>query len=182
MPVVYIALWVLWPIATLAGGLALAPLTGLAAILLLPFCVARLRLPLYLWPLLAFLGFAAASSSWSPQPMVWADINFSEGRFNIKSEALRVGLLVPAMAVLWVALSSATSGTKLIIRRTALLALVAQAVIVALVSAFETDALALFAPLMANSGEGVQNISRNSLIMAMAAPSLILLASLNRSG
>ena len=43
MPVVYIALWVLWPIATLAGGLALAPLTGLAAILLLPFCVARLR-------------------------------------------------------------------------------------------------------------------------------------------
>ncbi|MBU6320515.1 MAG: acyltransferase family protein [Alphaproteobacteria bacterium] len=182
MPVVYIALWVLWPIATLAGGLALAPLTGLAAILLIPFCVARLRLPLYLWPLLAFLGFAAASSSWSPQPMVWADINFSEGRFNIKSEALRVGLLVPAMAVLWVALSSATSGTKRIIRRTALLALVAQAVIVALLSAFETDALALFAPLMANSGEGVQNISRNSLIMAMAAPSLILFATLNRSG
>jgi peptidoglycan/LPS O-acetylase OafA/YrhL len=148
---------------------------------MLPFCLNRMRIGLAIIPLVMFLLFAAVSTSWSPMPVAVADIDFAAGRFNIKSEVLRVGLLLPALAIFLSALGAASDRSLTRVRRVACLGLVTQLIVVTLLTVFEAEALELFSSLMSSSGEGVQNISRNSLIMAMAAPSLVLLTTVGRS-
>lgn len=165
--------WLLWPLIALAGGQGFAPLSGLIAILLLPLAAMRLRPRLYMIPLALFFAYAAASMSWSPRPTALVDFDFAAGRFDVRSEMLRVGLLIPAMAILIAAVSRLGDAGRERVGVIARRALVAQVAIVALLALFETQVLDLLSPLIPDRSEGVQNLSRNSLIMALAAPFLI---------
>jgi O-antigen ligase len=126
-------------------------------------------------PLAAFFAFAAASAMWSARPFKFGDISFMELRFNIGSDVASVGLLFAAIAAMMAAAMGLNEAERKLVNVLARVALLVQLVIVSLLAAFEPEALKLFAPLMANSAEGVQNISRNSQIMAVAAPTLALL-------
>jgi len=174
-------LWILWTPLAFAGGLAFSPVVGLAAVATLPGVARRLRPKLYIIGLLAFLAFAAASTLWSPRPFTFIDINLAEGDFNVRSEVVRVALLMAALGVLLAVAARLDGGARRLVSSIATGALLVQLAVVAALTVFETQALELFSPLMPNSGEGVQNISRNSLIMAVAAPSLILGLAENRS-
>jgi O-antigen ligase len=175
-----LVLWVLivvgclWPFIALAGGLGFAPLLGIAAILTLPIGAPRMKLRLYMIAAFAALEFAFASSHWSPRPVEYFDINFLELRFTIKFEVLRLALGLLWAGVLASAAQTLTPQKARLLVRVVTIALLLQLVIVALLAIFEKQALELFAPLMPNSGEGVQNISRNGIIMALAAPLLIV--------
>lgn len=162
--------WILWPLLTFAGGLGLGSLMGVAALACSVSAVRGFRPRVYLLPLLAFFIFCGVSAMWSPREMALVDFDFSKMKFAVRSEMLRVGLLLVAVGALIAAASRLTDGRRRWVTRIAYAALIAQLVVVVLVSAFEADALRLFADFMAASSEGVQNISRNALLCALAAP------------
>ena len=163
-------IWILWPLLTFAGGLGLGSLMGLAALVCSVSAVRGFKAQAYLLPLLAFFLFCGVSAMWSPREMALIDFDFSRMKFAVRSEMLRVGLLLVAVGALIAAASRLTDERRRLVTRIATAALLAQLVVVVLVSAFEADALRLFANLMAASSEGVQNISRNALLCALAAP------------
>jgi len=162
-------IWILWPLLTFAGGLGLGSLMGLAALACSVSAVRGFRAQVYLLPLLAFFLFCGVSAIWSPREMALVEFDFSKMKFAVRSEMLRVGLLLVAVGALVAAASRLTDGRRRLVTRIATAALLAQLVVVVLVSAFEADALRLFAGFMAASSEGVQNISRNALLCALAA-------------
>ncbi len=166
-------IWVLWPVFAFAGGLAFAPLAGLAGLLLLPLAVRGFRFRIYMIAIGAFLAFAAASVMWSPRPFALIEMDFAAGDFHMRSEVLRVGLLFVALASVAAAAGRLSGKGASAVQQAAVGAMLVQLVVCALLAVFENQALALFAPMMANAGEGVQNITRNNQIMAMAAPLLI---------
>jgi O-antigen ligase len=170
--------WTLWPLLTLAGGQGLAPLSFVAA-LLIPASLPNLRLRLYMIPFAAFFAFAASSAMWSPRPFQLSDISFIELRFNISSDVTSVGLLFAAIAIMMAAAQGLDDAKRRLVNTFARGALLVQLVFVGVLAAFETQALQLVygeRPI----DEGVQNISRNSQIMAVAAPTLITLLAENR--
>ena len=174
VPWVLIAVGGLWPLIAFAGGLGFAPLLGIAAILTLPVGAPKMKLRFYMIAVFAALEFAFASSQWSPRPVEFFDINVFELRFTIKFEVLRLSLALLWGGVLASAAATLTPQRARLLVRIVTVALLVQLAIVALLAIFEQQALALFAPLMPNQGEGVQNISRNGIIMALAAPLLIV--------
>jgi O-antigen ligase len=171
--------WTLWPLLAFAGGLGFAPLSFIA-VLLIPASFRNLRLQFDMAPLAAFFALAAGSIAWSPRPVELSDISFTEHRFDISSDVTSVGLLFGAIAVMMAAARGLSDSDRRRVNTFACVALLVQLVVVGLLSAFETQALELFAPLMPSPDEGVQNISRNSLIMAVAAPTLVLLLAQGR--
>jgi len=164
----------LWPLAAFAGGLAFAPLAGLAALLLIFPAVRDFQFRPYMAGVLLFFQFAAASAVWSPLGTPFAEIDLASLDVHLRSDVARVGLLLPALGVLFAASQKLTSARASFLTDAVTLGLVAHLIIVCLLAAFEEEALALFAPLMPDSGEGVQNISRNSILLAVAAPVLII--------
>ena len=70
--------FVVWPVIAFVGGLAFAPLTGLAAIFTSPVSLPRLRIRFYIVVLVAFFAYAAASALWSPQPMAFVSIDLAK--------------------------------------------------------------------------------------------------------
>lgn len=166
--------WALWPVFALGGGLALAPLNALAAILLAPGVLrsGALRLAPYMLVIAAFLAFAAVSTAWSARAFQFIDIDLAAGDINLRNEVLRVGLGLLASAIVIAAIvrmDPLRTGPVVI---AGLWALIAQVVVVGLLALFQREALALFAPMMSAEAEGVQNITRNALIMAAASPVL----------
>jgi O-antigen ligase len=176
--------WGLWSLLAFAGGLAFAPLTGLAGLLLAygVYSERSFTPRLYMLPLLLLLLWAAASALWSPRPFEFVDINLSEADFNVRSEVLRVGLGLLATAIIIAAASRLRLGQARAVLWVAAAAMAAQIVLVALTSFFEDEALDLFAPLMSARGEGVQNITRNSLIALTALPVFVALFPRSRAG
>ncbi len=172
-------LWVLWPLVALAGGLAFAPLCGLAALLLAPLFLMRapreFRVRLYMPPLLAFFVFAAVSVFWSPRPLAIVEFDFAHWQFSVRSEVARVGLLFLALGVLIACTGRLGLSSRRLVQRFALGALLVQVAIIGALTIFERQLLVLLSPLMSNSGEGVQNLSRNALLAAAAVPSIALL-------
>lgn len=165
--------WVLWPVLAFVGGLGFAILSAVAVILLLPSALRSMRPRLYMVALLAFLVFAGVSASWSPREVALVDFDFSKLRFDVRSEMIRVGLLVVAIGGLMAAASRMTETGRRRLATVAHAALVVQLIGLVVVTVLETQALEFFSDYMSGSDEGVQNISRNSLIMALAAPVLI---------
>lgn len=149
-------------------------LSGLAALLLLPSAVRSLRPRIYVGALLLFLAYAGVSATWSPREIVLLEFDFVAMKFAVRSEMIRLGLLVLAIGGLMAAASRMSEAGR---RR---LAVVSQAMflvqigVLVLLALFENQALELFSGFMPESGEGVQNISRNSLIMALAVPFLLI--------
>lgn len=167
------SLWALWPLLVLAGGLALAPLNGLGALLVLPGSFSRIRPGVYMIVLLAFFTYATLSALWSPfHPPVF-DIDLAKGEFNIRAATVRVGLQLAAIGVLMSAALRLGPTAKRAVIAISTAALFAQFLLV-LVLAYDANwVLDLFAPYMSARAEGVQNISRNALVMALAAPFLV---------
>jgi O-antigen ligase len=165
--------FVLWPLLTFAGGLAFPVLSAVVAIVCLPVTAHRLRPRWYMLPLAGFMIFTAVSALWSPRQFEWVEIDFAKGDINVRSEMLRVGLLFAALGVLMAAAHGWGVRTRRIVSGIALAALLLQVIIVLVLALYQQQALDLFSGLMSNSGEGVQNISRNSIFMAVAAPVLV---------
>ncbi len=165
----FILVLVLWPLVAFAGGLAFSPLVGLVALALMP-AARGIRFQPYMAVLAVFFLYAAASALWSPSAREIVDIDLAAGDFNVRSEVLRIGLLVLALGVVCAAGLRLDKDAVSRINLIALVAFSVQWVSVLLLALFEQQALQLTAPLMSSPGEGVQNITRNSLIMTAAAP------------
>jgi O-antigen ligase len=171
---VLIAVGVLWPLVALLGGLGYSPLILVAALLCLPAGAPKMKFRLYMFGLLAALEFIAASIRWSPQPFNFADIDLNAGQL-----ALHVGVLKVGAGLLWTAILMSAANTldpqqARNVVRVAAIAILVQLIAVAVLGVIEQQALAFFYPDPASRGEGVQNLSRNGIIMALAAPFLIV--------
>ena len=159
-----------WPLIAFLGGLAFSPLVGVAALLTSPASLPRLQLRLYMIALLAFFAYAAATAMWSPRPFDLIDFE----KLSVRSEVLRLGLLLAAGGALIAAARGISErGCRLIVR-VATVALLVQLCAVIALSTFELASIKLFYGPDAPADEGVQNITRNALIITAAAPLLIL--------
>ncbi len=167
-------MFALWPLAALAGGQLFTMLSALAALVFLPSVLRSLRPRLYFGLLAAFFIFAGVSTLWSPQPHVFVAFDFGQMKFAVRSEIVRLGLLLLAQGVLIAAALRADERTRAGVQRIAHVALFTQLGMLVLLTAFEQQLLDMLRPIVPDTGEGVQNISRNSLIMSIAAPVLAL--------
>lgn len=165
--------FVVWPVIAFVGGLAFAPLTGLAAIFTSPVSLPRLRIRFYIVVLVAFFAYAAASALWSPQPMAFVSIDLARGVFAVKSEVFRVGLALLAGGALIAATQSMSDRSRNLLGKVATVALLVQLISVIVLALFERQAISFFYGARPDD-EGVQNISRNSQIMALCIPFLVL--------
>lgn len=172
--------WLLWPLITLAGGLGFAPLTALVALLLAPLAIPRLRPRWYMLGILAFFVWAAITATWSPRQQPLFVFDFAQGDFAVRSETLKVGLLVPAAAILITAASRLNEARRTRILRISGWAFAVQLVIVLLLAIFEQPVLDFLTRWIPDQSEGVQNISRNNLIMALVTPFLVMFLIENR--
>ncbi len=158
-----------WPLIAFVGGLGFSPLTGIVALAASPASLPYLRIRLYALVLLLFLAYAAISVFWSPQP--FALINFE--KLSVRSEVLRLGLLLAAGGALMAAAQGLSDRSRVLIGRVATIGFAVQLVAVVVLSAFEAESIRLFygdGPM----DEGIQNITRNALIITAASPFLIL--------
>lgn len=167
-------LWALWPLLALGGGLGFSTFTAFAAILLLPIAARSLRLRLYFLALLGFFVFAGVSMLWSPRVQEMISLDLEHMKIAVRSEMLRVGLPVLEIGILIAAAQRLGEAGKARLQTIAHIALILQLVILIVVTAFEEQLLHALSGMMSDSGEGVQNISRNCLIMAAAAPLLVI--------
>ena len=101
--IVLCILWLLWPVIAFTGGLSYPIFAGLAALVLLPSALHSLRPRIYMGALLAFLVFVGISATWSPQAVRLVDFDFVHMKFAVRSEMIRVGLLVVAIGCLMAA-------------------------------------------------------------------------------
>jgi peptidoglycan/LPS O-acetylase OafA/YrhL/O-antigen ligase len=167
-------LWALWPLVALAGGLGFSFFTGLAALVLLPTTARFLQPRLYIAALFGFFVFVGISVLWSPREQVLVDFDFGAMKFAVRSEMLRVGLQVVALGALIGAAMRLGERGRRIVQRMAHVAIFAQLIILVVLTLFEIQILELLRPIVPDTGEGVQNISRNSLILSAAAPVLAI--------
>lgn len=167
--------WALWPLLTFAGGLGLGSVAGLAALLCSASAFRTLRPQAYMAPLLAFFIFCGVSAIWSPREAALVDLDFTKMKFAVRSEMLRVGLLLVAIGVLMAVAWRLSEERKRMVTRIASVALALQLTVVVVLSLFEADALRIFAGMMSAADEGVQNISRNALLCALVAPVFALI-------
>jgi exopolysaccharide production protein ExoQ len=149
-------------------------LSAVAALVLLPSLARSLRPRLYFALLAAFFVFAGISTLWSPQPHVFVAFDFAQMKFAVRSEIIRLGLLLLAQGALIGAALQADDTARTRVRKIAHIALFTQLGMLVVLAAFEQQLLDMLRPLVPDTGEGVQNISRNSLIMSIAAPVLAL--------
>ena len=166
------ALWVLWPFIALAGGLGFSVLTGLAALILLPVVARSLRPRLYFVLLVAFFIYTGVTAMWSPRDQVLVNFDFGKMQFAVRSEMLRVGLQILALGGLIGAALRLDDAAKARVQRIAHIALFFQLLILIVLTVFEQQILQMLTVIVPDTGEGVQNISRNCLIMAAATPLL----------
>ncbi len=167
-------MFALWPLAALAGGQLFTMLSAVAALVLLPSLARSLRPRLYFGLLAAFFVFAGISTLWSPQPHVFVAFDFGQMKFAVRSEIIRLGLLLLAQGALIGAALQADETARARVQKIAHIALFTQLGMLVVLAAFEQQLLDMLRPLVPDTGEGVQNISRNSLIMSIAAPVLAL--------
>lgn len=167
------AVFSVWPVIAFLGGLAFAPLAGLAAIVTSPVSVPRFRLRFYMVALLAFFAYAAASMLWSPRPPELVTGDLTTGSFAVRSEIPRVGLALVAGGLLIAVAQSLGDRQRETLQRVATVAFFIQLIAVLILTLFERQAIAFFYGARPDD-EGVQNISRNSQILVLTAPFLIL--------
>jgi peptidoglycan/LPS O-acetylase OafA/YrhL/O-antigen ligase len=165
--------WLLWPVIALGGGQGFIVLVELAAIIVAPVALRHIRLRWYMLPLAAFFAYAAASALWSPRPFQFIDFEPAKMQLNMRSEVARLAPLFLALLVLCAAAMRTSEKGRRRVAAFALGAMLVQVVAVVLLAAFEKQVLAFIVHYIPDSGETVQNISRNTLIMGAASPFLI---------
>lgn len=179
---VWVFAFALWPVMTLlAGGLGLSPLVALCGFVVAPFAVTRVRFRPYMLFLALALAYAAASAVWSPREIRVFEFDFAEGDFAIRSEPLRVagsvlfsGLIIASIQRLSERQAAAVGGF-------ATLALLVQAAIFVVLTLFEQQTLEMFADIVPDESEIVQNITRGGLLFTAAAPVAALWLARGRS-
>jgi O-antigen ligase len=154
------------------GGQGFAPLAGVAALLLLPVVARGLRPRWYMAGLVLFFIWASVTVLWSPANTPLVSFDAAKGALKLRREVM-AALTVPAVAILLAATERLDEKGRRLVIEVAKWAMLVQLVMVAILALFENQFLEMLRPLVPNTGEGVQNISRNSLIMAAAAPFLI---------
>lgn len=164
----------LWPVIAFMGGLGFSPLLTAAGLLVAAHAIPRMRFRTYMVMILLFMEFVAASSKWSPQPATFFEIDLAKGAFAVRFEAIRVGLdLVWTAFLLTYARSLAPAVAQRIVR-VASIGILVHLFLLAALSIFQQQALDLFYGHTSDKSDGVQNIARNGIIMAIAAPLLIV--------
>lgn len=171
---VFMAIGVLWPLVAFGGGQGFSVLLPLSGLLCLRAGAPGFRFRAYMAFLLLALAFIAASARWSPRPVNLIDIDLAKGSIAVRFEIVRVGLALAWSAILISAARTLSPAQARVVIRFISYGLLAELLAVGFVTVFETQALNAFASMMTNQGEGVQNISRNGIIMALAAPVLIV--------
>jgi O-antigen ligase len=172
--VALIGVGALWPVVAFAGGLGFSIVVTIAALLCLPFISRHLQPQIYMIGILAFLGYAATSAIWSNREFQLLEVNFAGRDFAVRFEVIRVGLILAWSAILIAAASRLEPHEARNVERVATWAVVVQLVVVAGLIFFEKQALSFFSFAMSDAGEGLQNIARNGVILALAAPFLIV--------
>ncbi|MBI1339930.1 acyltransferase family protein [bacterium] len=179
---VWYFVFAVWPIAAFAGGLAFSPLLALAGLIALAPSARQVSIRFYMIPLALALGFATISAMWSPREVTLLDFDFEDLSFAVRSEPLRLALTTLLAGVMIASTRRLAPDQALSVARFATFAIVAQGVSVAILTMFEADALKLFSGWMPDEAEGVQNLTRNGLVLAAAAPLAALGLSRGRSG
>lgn len=158
-----------WPLVAFLGGSAFSPLTGIAALATAHKAVPRLRFRYYMVAFAAFIAFAAASALWSPRPFALIDLS----SLSVRSEVLRWGLLMIAGGSMLAATQALTERGVALVLRFAVIALIVHFLMVILMAVFAAPLIDFFYAGKPTD-DGVQNITRNAMFMAAAAPFLIL--------
>lgn len=164
-----------WPLVAFLGGSALSPLTGVAALATAHKSFPRLRFQYYMAAFVAFIAFAAASAAWSPRPFALIELS----SLSVRSEVLRWGLLMAAGGALLAATQGLTERGAALVLRFTTIALVIQFLMTIGLTIFERPLIEFFYAGRPTD-DGVQNITRNAMYMAAAAPFLILALSEGR--
>ncbi|MDP3493301.1 MAG: acyltransferase family protein, partial [Hyphomonadaceae bacterium] len=164
-----------WPLIAFLGGSALSPLVGVAALVTSPKSAPQFRFQFYMAAFAAFLVFAAVSALWSPRPFALIDF----GTLSVRSEVLRWGLLMIAGGALIGAAQGLSGHGARWVSGFSTVAIVLQFIIVFALSIFEREVIEFFYPGRPTD-DGVQNITRNAMFMAVSAPFLILALVENR--
>jgi O-antigen ligase len=172
--VVLIGVGVLWPLIAFAGGLGFSVLVTLAGLLCLPFAASYLRPQIYMIGILTLLAYAATSAVWSHREIELFQIDFAGREFAVRFEVIRIALILIWTGLLITAASRLEPHEARNVERVATWAIVVQLVAVAGLIFFEKQALNFFSFAMSEPGEGLQNIARNGVILALAAPFLIV--------
>lgn len=171
---VLIGVGALWPVIAFGGGQGFSILVTLAALLCLPSTILRLRPRLYMVAILMFLVFVAASAKWSPRQITLFEFDLAKQQFAMRFEVVKIGLILLWSGILMSAASTMSPAEGRGVVRVLTWAILVQLILVAILTAFEAQALQLFSFAMPEPGEGIQNISRNGIILALAAPFLIV--------
>jgi O-antigen ligase len=172
---VLLAVGLLWPVVTFAGGLGFSPLIGLAALACLPAGLKGWSPRVYMFFLFAGLEFAVASALWSNQDGGLLGVDDRSGSPKIDVDALRVGFTLLWAGFLIQAARSLTQEHAREVLRMAAIGFFLQFAIVVVLTVLETQAIELFGGMMSSPAEGVQNISRNQIILSTATPLLAVL-------
>jgi hypothetical protein len=171
---VLIGVAALWPVLAFGGGQGYSLLLTIAGVLCLPFAVTRLRPRLYMAGIAMLLEFAAASAKWSPLPARFVEIDLAANVFSMRFDPLTMGLVLFWSAIVMAAAGRLAPGEARQVVRVATWAFLAQLIVFTVLSVFQDQALQLFSFAMADQDEGVQNVTRNGIILALAAPFLIV--------
>lgn len=165
-----------WPLVAFLGGSGFSPLTGIAALATSPWSLPKIHIRPYMVAFACFLGFAAASAVWSPGPVVLFEVR----TLSVKSEVLRWGLLMVAGGMLIASAQRISPHDAGRVVGVATVALFVHFVLVGGLAVLERQALEFF---YANrpTDDGVQNITRNAMNLAVTAPFLILALTERRS-
>ena len=171
---VLIVIGILWPVIAFGGGQAFSLVLTLAGLLCIPFAVPRFKTHFYITGILLFLVFATASAKWSPRPFEFISYNFETWQFALRFDVLKLALILFWSGILISAAGTVEAGPARTIVTITTWAMFVQLILVALLTAFEPQVLKLFSFAMPEPGEGIQNISRNGIILALAAPFIVV--------
>ncbi|MEQ1609828.1 MAG: acyltransferase family protein [Hyphomonadaceae bacterium] len=158
-----------WPLVAFLGGAGFSPLAGIAALATAPKSLPRLRFQYYMIAFAAFVVFAAGSALWSPRPFALVELS----ALSVRSEVLRWCLLMSAGGMLLAATQTLTERGATWVIRFAKIALIVHFLLAILLAVFADQLIQFFYPGRPTD-DGVQNITRNAMLMAVAAPFLIL--------
>lgn len=165
--------WAIWPLAAITGGQAFSVLSPLVALLLLPQTLLKFRARAYMLPLVGFIVFTVLSAGWSPRDLTLIDIDIAHGKFNVRAEFLRVGLLLIWLAVIFAAANRMSEEGR---RRVAAISqgsFLVLLLILTLITPVEGYIFDAVRPQY-DTTEGVQNVSRACELLAVAMPILLM--------
>jgi hypothetical protein len=165
----------LWPLMSFAGGLGFSPLLALAGLACLPLALRSLSIKVYILFLGTALTYGVLSGAWLQGGLSLVRIDEGSGAPLIAAAPLRIGVTLLWGGILIQAVQRLSPSDARVALRYLAAGLSAQLVVVLLLTVFETEALQLFDGFMSSPAEGVQNISRNQIILSVAAPLLAVL-------